>query len=546
MSLQRQTMSSTAQPNIVHSSSPNQPCSDFGDGSNPEKLNAHRTELLFTYSSLTTLKVWHVHVGPKEMSRPSTPFSYVPIESDPNEAIHLSQRSEELCVLSPVPKGNSPVAPDDSLDSPLGLKTEDMFAVSPDGYDITVVTPRAGAPELPEPIHRAGDDSDVNLRPWRNVDYLSHHWHEEDIWSSWKHITSRRGEYPDSARLENAAWRAWTKWMNNLKTLPPERLNWLKDCDVTWLYGPLQPDGDSIYCTQTESSNFSFAKPSSLANINKKPILKKRSVSDIMLQGPSSSSLMLRQGAAVVQGQEGEYWRSKKSPLDRAATADHVRFPFSSRQRGRDCRVLRTSGSSENSSPSAERKQIHFNEKVEQCIAVETGGVDNEVNTDHLGYNDSDDGVMMKLVRSRKPAPVIRKKSKKEKDSSSSDGKAITMLPSTTLKHQEDMLEPSETARKHDADIFCNPIVPQSSSQEALHPSDILTRFSERFEDFGLHRRASATSLTAEQGDMCRTPAGMFMPDEEEQPWSEDGIFGRIIDTVNAVRDIAYIIWHVG
>lgn len=35
----------------------------------------------------------------------------------------------------------------------------------------------------------------------RYVDYLSHHWKEEDIWSSWKHIVSKRTAYDNSARL---------------------------------------------------------------------------------------------------------------------------------------------------------------------------------------------------------------------------------------------------------------------------------------------------------------------------------------------------------
>ncbi|KAF9255247.1 hypothetical protein L218DRAFT_358215 [Marasmius fiardii PR-910] len=40
-------------------------------------------------------------------------------------------------------------------------------------------------------------------------------------------------------RLENASWRAWWKQKNELKTVNPEILNWFKDSDVTWLYGPL-------------------------------------------------------------------------------------------------------------------------------------------------------------------------------------------------------------------------------------------------------------------------------------------------------------------
>jgi hypothetical protein len=36
----------------------------------------------------------------------------------------------------------------------------------------------------------------------------------------------RRGDLPDSVRLENAAWRTWIQVKNNLKTISPETLDW--------------------------------------------------------------------------------------------------------------------------------------------------------------------------------------------------------------------------------------------------------------------------------------------------------------------------------
>lgn len=72
----------------------------------------------------------------------------------------------------------------------------------------------------------AGDDTAISKEPTRHVDYLTHNWDEEDIWSSWKHVVSRRKAYSESPRLENASWRSWTKSMYKLKTVSPERLNW--------------------------------------------------------------------------------------------------------------------------------------------------------------------------------------------------------------------------------------------------------------------------------------------------------------------------------
>lgn len=79
---------------------------------------------------------------------------------------------------------------------------------------------------LPEPLTTAGDDTAIRTEPTRHVDYLSHNWKEEDIWSSWRHVVGKRKSYSNSTRLENASWRTWTKSKYGLKTVSPERLNW--------------------------------------------------------------------------------------------------------------------------------------------------------------------------------------------------------------------------------------------------------------------------------------------------------------------------------
>ena len=79
---------------------------------------------------------------------------------------------------------------------------------------------------LPEPSQIAGDDTTIQVQPTRHVDYLSHNWKEEDIWSSWRHVVGKRKSYSNSTRLENASWRTWTKAKYGLKTVSPEKLNW--------------------------------------------------------------------------------------------------------------------------------------------------------------------------------------------------------------------------------------------------------------------------------------------------------------------------------
>lgn len=105
--------------------------------------------------------------------------------------------------------------------------TGDSYVPSPNENETSAATSRPGTPPL---LDRAEDDINVRPMPSRHVDYLSHNWREEDIWESWKLIVSKRGDYSNSARLENASWRTWMKSKNKLKTVSPETLNWY----VTW------------------------------------------------------------------------------------------------------------------------------------------------------------------------------------------------------------------------------------------------------------------------------------------------------------------------
>ena len=74
---------------------------------------------------------------------------------------------------------------------------------------------------------RMPDDSDVQTRlPSICVDYLSHDWAEDDVWTSWKAMTKHKAEIANGVRLENASWRTWAKQRSNLPTISPETLNW--------------------------------------------------------------------------------------------------------------------------------------------------------------------------------------------------------------------------------------------------------------------------------------------------------------------------------
>lgn len=176
----------------------------------------------------------------------------------------------------------------------------------------------------------------------------------------------------------------------------------LKDCDVTWLYGPLQTGAERSLRMPSTSPTSSSRISKSNSFLNKKPILKKRSMSEIMLQRSLSSSSLLKQAAAAVQAQQSD------GGLDRPeigrATSDYVSFRFSSRRMSREntSRLSSVSSSSLASPGTGEKKHIHFNEQVEQCIALEMKGDDDDDADTYAIHNydsDSDDGgIMMKKI----------------------------------------------------------------------------------------------------------------------------------------------------
>ena len=342
----------------------------------------------------------------------------------------------------------------------------------------------------------------------------------------------------------------------------------LKECDVTWLYGPLQTR-ESHSRSERRSSNLS----KSSGHI-KKPILKKRSMSEIMLRRSLSNSSLLKQAAAAVQAQEKDGRRLERPRLTRAAT-DYVTFPFSSRRDSKDTSSYTSSATSGIVSPSSERKRIHFNEQVEQCIAVDVKGDEDSEDTPvymHDG-SESDDGatVIRRSVRRRKRVSLLRKRTKDRH----SDGKTIAMLPSTTLKDRQETLD-AETALRHSTSRMESPLFSPSSSQETLRPDVEKPKKSrgwffggedsdeeEMGYDFEGVYRGQPQLIGDDDPDPCqfpsingldsgsdgirRTASGMLLPcDELESPTANDGVFSRILDTVNTARDIAHVIWNVG
>lgn len=202
-------------------------------------------------------------------------------------------------------------------------------------------------------------------------------------------------------------------------------------------------------------------------------------MSEIMLQRSLSASSLIKQAAAAVQAQQKDSGsRRMARPRLERATTDYITFPFSSRQYSTGPpSMLPSTSSSGIVSPSAERKHIHFNEQVEQCIAVDAKGDDEDDNGNAMparfNYDsDSDDGaIMMKRTASKHRMQPHRRNSY----NSQAESKTIAMLPSTTLKYREDTPDPlgsgsTGSAMKHS---YRSPILSPSSSQETLRPSKV-------------------------------------------------------------------------
>lgn len=202
----------------------------------------------------------------------------------------------------------------------------------------------------------------------------------------------------------------------------------LKDCDTTWLYGPLQSSSKNAKPPGTEASS---AAPSRRGfNLKKKPILKRNNMPEFILQSSPIYAPPLKQAPVTIPVQETREFLKKHGE-------DNVAYPLSLQRGNQDTSSLAaSSGLSNTTSPCPELKHIHFNELVEQYIAIDTtGDYTHEEDCDVYDYDSSssDDGIMMKPVRSNKRVSWYKKQSRKP---ANLDGKIIAKQPPSYLKYR--------------------------------------------------------------------------------------------------------------
>lgn len=340
----------------------------------------------------------------------------------------------------------------------------------------------------------------------------------------------------------------------------------LKDHDVTWLYGPLQTGNPRPLDPHPNPPTSQLLSRSNSFGL-KKPILKKRSLSELMLQRSLSSATLMKQATDALRAQA-----PGKRLRERPLLGDRRYSDFASSS------VTTTPSAASSDAPPSKstsglqtpctKKHIHFNDKVEQCIAINEGGNGRDGYSCAVQDDSSSDEetLMMKPVAHPKPTPVGT-----PRNSFSNDNKTIAMLPSTTLNYRGDTPEPAkQKARQQSSFWNTQGKLSPSPSQETIRPSTPSTNFLLDDEDDELDtdwqpsagRRASVYSLRSElpisansaddddendQSGLRRTPSGMFMPYEEDEDDAVDaGLLGKVIDTVNTAKDIAHVIWNVG
>ena len=356
----------------------------------------------------------------------------------------------------------------------------------------------------------------------------------------------------------------------------------LKDCDVTWLYGPLQTHSNRFFLPRGTPGAGTLSKTNSF--LAKKPILKKRSMSEIMLQKSLSSSSLVKQAAAAVEAQQSAFSSRAigRRPSIGRATSDFVTSSFASRSGSGEATSAypSTSSSGLQTPATVERRHIHFNDKVEQCIAVDMlrdGDEENDelynalADHDEDDSDDDDDGVVMMKVSSRVTAKAKASHRTTPRHSFSTDNKTIAMLPSTTLNCREDDLAPDGTSVGRPNRVWNARRLSPSPSQETLRPSKPSTNFllDEDDDDLDMSwepsdaftKRADGISVprdraheisdqnkdALEHNGLRRTPSGMFMPyEDDEDDAVAAGLLGKVVDTVNTAKDIAHVIWNVG
>ncbi|KAH6699883.1 hypothetical protein BKA61DRAFT_582732 [Leptodontidium sp. MPI-SDFR-AT-0119] len=320
----------------------------------------------------------------------------------------------------------------------------------------------------------------------------------------------------------------------------------LKDCDATWLYSPLQTSPYNLFTPSTSAAGTGISQLNCF--LNKKPILKKRSLSEVMLQMSISATSLLNPATSAVRASRSDATCTAQKS-DRVSigtvTADYVTPPLSLQSWRQDNvnELPSVTPPGEQSLATNERRHIHFSDKVEQFIALDVEDSDDDEDAREIDGDDdssSDDGLMMK--RSSKPNVLNRGSGKSSQTNFSAERSTIAILPSTTLKYRVDAPKPTEPTTK---------ILIDSEDENADVSRNLSSTFAKYQESISVtHGRTQLNTLRVMNGGGgcgdLHFPISTFMCEEGDSDVVATGLIDQVVDAINTAKDIAYVIWNVG
>ncbi|KAF9948606.1 hypothetical protein BGZ72_009498 [Mortierella alpina] len=230
---------------------------------------------------------------------------------------------------------------------------------------------RRGPSAKTTPMH---DDTDAGrlipaVRPALAIDYLGSSWsNEDDIAASWKFMTKQKNDLINGLRLENASWRNWAKQRHHLKTVSPKTLNWLKDSDTTWLYGPLYKaciDEFDLVRFGAHTVPGGTKTPSTPCEGGLKPALKHKTASELF----------------------------KADTLFHVQSDLKLDRKIEPKSKARETAVIKQH----------RQPKLRFNDSVEQCVSIDTDALSEA----ELDEDDEEDAGILMRISERRPARSI-------------------------------------------------------------------------------------------------------------------------------------------
>lgn len=330
---------------------------------------------------------------------------------------------------------------------------------------------------------------------------------------------------------------------------------------MTWLYGPLK-----TYHSSVETFTSSSPPPSNIETPgtyrDRKPILKKKSASEMMLQRSLLQHTLLQHAGAILKAQEADHGEHVSALSRPVSEFGRIAESSLGSQTSSINGTLTNTSISGIASPNSGR-HIHFNNEVAQCIAVDVK--DGEDGHDCFSATSDDDsssydGVsMMKQIF---PDTPLNTRSP-SRNGVNAENKTIAPLPSTKLKCRGDTPEPPSASflgrwyGRSSASISSpthsgktvRPTTPHANFllDDEDDGYDGLDSWQSQSHTFNFNRNSSWLSATDEEFEIEQNMASMgnILPSEDGES-SDGGIVDKVVDAVNTARDIAHVIWNVG